>query len=242
MDSLPAKPPQDAATILLLRRGIGIVGMALPFVLTIGNALFVHRFTLLGSISGSYYTHMRDVFVGSLCAIGVFLICYRYERLDDLLSTLAGVLAITVAVFPTTPDRRIVAITSTDTAIGRVHMISAAALFLLLAFFCLFLFTRTDRPPAQVTAKKRTRNRIYYACGGIILACVVLALASNLLSAPAQDTVKPLFWCETIAVLAFGAAWLVKGETIFKDSQPPATEMPGGGPIPAPSPPADVTM
>jgi hypothetical protein len=71
MNSLPA-PPQDAATILRLRRGIGIVGMALPFVLTIGNALFVHRFTLLGSISGSYYTHMRDVFVGGLCAIGVF--------------------------------------------------------------------------------------------------------------------------------------------------------------------------
>lgn len=121
-------------------------------------------------------------------------------------------------------------------------MISAAALFLLLAFFCLFRFTMTDRPLAQTTAKKRTRNKIYYACGGIILACIVLALASNLLSAPARDTLKPLFWCEAIAVLAFGAAWLVKGETIFRDSQPPATEVPGGNPIPAPSPPAGVTM
>jgi uncharacterized protein YacL len=158
------------------------------------------------------------------------------------LSTLAGVLAITVALFPTMPDRRAVAVTPTDTAIGRVHMISAAALFLLLAFFCLFRFTMTDRPLAQTTAKKRTRNKIYYACGGIILACIVLALASNLLSAPARDTLKPLFWCEAIAVLAFGAAWLVKGETIFRDSQPPATEVPGGNPIPAPSPPAGVTM
>jgi hypothetical protein len=28
-----------------------------------------------------------------------------------------------------------------------------------------------------------------------------------------------LLWCETVAVLAFGLAWLVKGETIFKDTQ-----------------------
>jgi hypothetical protein len=28
---------------------------------------------------------------------------------------------------------------------------------------------------------------------------------------------KPLFWSESVAVVSFGVAWLVKGETIFKD-------------------------
>jgi len=53
------------------------------------------------SMSGSYYTHMRNVFVGSMCAIGVFLIGYRRSRVDNWLSTFAGILALLVALFPT---------------------------------------------------------------------------------------------------------------------------------------------
>jgi hypothetical protein len=127
MDMLLAKPPQDAATIRTLRRGIGVVALALPVVLTVGNILLARRFTLLGSISGSYYTAMRDVFVGSMCAIGVFLICYRYEKRDDRLSTLAGVLAIAVALFRTTSGDPTVKLTSTDTAIGWVHQLSSSS-------------------------------------------------------------------------------------------------------------------
>jgi hypothetical protein len=29
----------------------------------------------------------------------------------------------------------------------------------------------------------------------------------------------PIFWPETIAIVAFGIAWLVKGQTILKDKQ-----------------------
>jgi hypothetical protein len=218
MDILLAKPPQDAATIRTLRRGIGVVALALPVVLTVGNILLARRFTLLGSISGSYYTAMRDVFVGSMCAIGVFLICYRYEKRDDRLSTLAGVLAIAVALFRTTSGDPTVKLTSTDTAIGWVHQLSAVALFVVLAYFCFFLFTRTDSAK-QPSPRKRLRNRLYRACGGVILACMGLAALANALPAAARDTIKPLFWCEAIAVLAFGAAWMVKGETIFRDAQ-----------------------
>jgi hypothetical protein len=76
---------------------------------------------------------------------------------------------------------------------------------------------KTDLP-----TKKKVRNGIYYACGGIILGAMVLALGSLFLSVSAYDTIHPLFWCESIAIVAFGLAWLVKGETIFKDSLPPA--------------------
>lgn len=212
-----AEQVQDAQTVRHLRRGVGVIGMALPFALIFGNAAYNRQLVLLGSMSGSYYTQMRNVFVGGLCAIGVFLICYRYDKLDNLLSSLAGVLAIGVALFPTTPDRDATAVTATQAAIGWVHLICAGALFAILACFCLFLFTRTDPSASEPTSKKRVRNRIYYACGTIILVFMALAIASNALPVSTYDTIKPLFWCEAVAVLAFGAAWLVKGETIFKD-------------------------
>jgi hypothetical protein len=199
------EPPQDAVTIRNLRRGIAYVGLALPLVLPIGNALLERRLTLLPSLSDAYYTGMRDVFVGGLCAIGVFLISYRYGKPDDVLSTIAGVLAVLVALFPTAPGNP----TSTAVAIGWVHAVAAVSLFAILAYFCIFLFTRSNSAKA---------NRVYYLCGGVILAGMVLALASNLLPDAVRHAVRPRFWCEAVAVFAFGFAWLVKGEALFKDA------------------------
>lgn len=95
-------------------------------------------------------------------------------------------------------------------------------LFGLLAIFCLFLFTRVDRR-RRVTGRKQVRNRIYRACGIVIATAGVVALASNLLSDAAYDRYKPLLTCEALAVFAFGVAWLIKGETIFKDSHADST-------------------
>jgi hypothetical protein len=36
-------------------------------------------------------------------------------------------------------------------------------------------------------------------------------------------SLKPVFWLESIAVVAFGISWLVKGEAIFKDQPNPAS-------------------
>lgn len=203
-------------TVRRLRRGIGVVGIALPFVVTIGNALLAGRFTLLESISGAYHTGMRDIFVGSLCAIGVFLICYRYRRLDDVASSVAGALAIAVALFPTAAGAAATTVSSTDVLAGRVHQVCAAALFVILAGFCLLLFTRTE-PGDAPTPEKLVRNRIYRVCGWLIVAAIVATVASTFLPESVQEAVKPVFWGETVAVLAFGVAWLVKGEAIIAD-------------------------
>ncbi|MEV0809575.1 DUF998 domain-containing protein [Micromonospora sp. NPDC050200] len=217
-------PPQDMVTVRRLRLGIGVVGIALPFVLTAGNALFAGRLTLLESISGAYHTAMRDVFVGSMCAIGVFLVCYRYRPLDDALSSVAGVLAVVVALFPTASGAGDGPVSGTDVLVGRVHQVCAAALFLLLAGFCLFLFTRTDPAVVPVTPEKLVRNRVYRVCGAVIVVAVALAPASTLLPDAVRETVKPVFWCETVAVLAFGIAWLVKGEAIIRDGSGPGAD------------------
>lgn len=234
MNRIARKPPQDALTVRRLRLGIGAVGIALPIVLVVGHIVMTGRPVLLNSLSGYYHTEMRDVFVGSLCAIGVFLISYRYRWPDDLLSTVAGVLAVAVALFPTATDAPVRAASTTHRWIAVVHQISAAALFALLAVFCLFLFTQPDRagvPP------RPSANRFYRACGGLILLTIALALASNALPHDVRDTLKPLLWCEAVAVFAFGAAWLAKSDALLRASEVPEEAAPSR---PATAPTADI--
>ncbi|WP_406072644.1 DUF998 domain-containing protein [Micromonospora sp. NBC_01638] len=207
------KPPQDAATVRHLRLGVGSVGIALPIVLVVGHMVATRRVVILDSLSAYYHTEMRDVFVGALCAIGVFLIAYRYRRPDDLLGTIAGTLAIVVALFPITVDASTDGTSGDGRAVGVVHQVAASALFLLLAVFCLFLFTRSDRagvPPGRVA------NRFYRTCGLLILAAIVVALASRALPTDVHQRLQPLLWCEIVAVSAFGTAWLAKSDAIFR--------------------------
>jgi len=203
------------ASYLFQRRGIGIIGVALPFLLILGYDLSVGHFALRNSISSYYYTDMRNFFVGCMCAIGVFMLCYRYNRLDDILSNIAGALAIAVALCPTAPANP----THNALLASRAHAICAGLLFLLLAAFCFFIFTKTDVTEPRPTARKLTRNVLYRVCGVVIVICVLVAgaTATPWVSESFQDRTNILFWAESVAIFAFGLSWLVKGETILKD-------------------------
>jgi hypothetical protein len=88
------------------RLTVGILGIAMPFALIIGD-LFVLEGSAWtrGSLSAYYHSGVRDVFVGVLCIVGVFLISYRmsdWRHPDSWLSTAAGIAALLVAFFPTT--------------------------------------------------------------------------------------------------------------------------------------------
>lgn len=199
---------------LALRRAIGILGIGLPFVLVIGT-LVLQGSGLEPSISNYYYTIMRNVLVGTLCAIGVFLMSYHgYERADDIAGDLACGFAIGVALFPTVPAHEP---THTQVIIGYVHYGFAAAFFLTLAYFSLCLFRKTD-PSKPMTPRKTIRNRVYTGCGYLILLCILLLAGYGLFL---QDTsvaqLKPVFWLEATAVVAFGASWLIKGEALLQD-------------------------
>ena len=72
-----------ALSYVHLRKGIGIIGFFLPFVLALGTFI-IERLGIQHSISDYYHRPvMGNVFVGSLCAIGVFLLFYRYPRRED---------------------------------------------------------------------------------------------------------------------------------------------------------------
>jgi hypothetical protein len=54
-------------------------------------------------MSGSYYTSTRNLFVGALCALGVFLIGYRHTERQNRCTWFAGACALVVAFAPTAP-------------------------------------------------------------------------------------------------------------------------------------------
>jgi hypothetical protein len=100
-----------------------------------------------------------------------------------------------------------------------VHYTFAALLFLTLAYFCLVLFkmTSADQHP---TPQKIQRNVVYTECGCVIVASIgLIVLLKVVLKVHLIGTVGPVFCFET-SLLAFGVAWLVKGETFLKDHIP----------------------
>ncbi len=218
-----APPPIDpdgpierdiVASFLYLRRGIGVIGLALPFVLVFGHDIVAGRWEWRPSISSYYYTDMRNILVGSMCAVGVVMFCYRYDAIDNVLSSIAGLCAVAVALFPTSTLHP----SHAGRIVGIVHLVAAALLFLLFAWFCLFLFTRPD-PVVGATRRKNARNRVYRVCGIVIVLAVGLGalLDSHLTSQSFRDNANPLLWCEWAAIAAFGTAWLIKGRTLLKD-------------------------
>lgn len=201
---------------LMLRKIVGILGISLPFVLFVGAAVFFNT-GMQSSISSYYHTCMHDVFVGTLCVIGFFLLSYRgYERIDNVAGNLACLFAVGVAFFPTAPK---IVTARSEEVIGAVHLVFAALFFLTLIYFSLFLFTKT-KPDVAPSRRKIQRNYIYRICGYTMSVCIVLIVIHALLSGDMKSSLEvyaPVFWLEGIAIIAFGISWLVKGEAILKD-------------------------
>ena len=201
---------------LALRKAIGFLGIGLPFVLSLG-ALVLFQKGIQFSISAYYHTGMRDVFVGTLCVIGFFLLSYKgHQRSDDIAGDLGCVFAVGAALFPTSPGGAAGGGTRLP---GYVHLAFAALLFLTLIYFSLFLFTKTD-PKKSPTRRKRQRNKVYKACGYTMGLCILLIAIYLFLPrtmASLFEPYKPVYWLEALAVLAFGISWFTKGEAILKD-------------------------
>lgn len=204
----------ELITAKTLRRAVGILGIALPVAVFLG-ALIIFQEGVLGSISGSYHTGMRDVFVGVLWATGIFLFCYKgYEKMDDRVATWAGVFAVLVSLFPTTPDGPVSGFVE---FIGTLHLLFAAVFFILLSFMSFKLFTKSDLK--VIKGQKRIRNLVYVNCAYIMFACVVLMAIVSLIPSVGEMLrgLRPILVLETVALWAFGFSWLIKGETWWKD-------------------------
>lgn len=203
---------------LTLRKVVGILGMALPFVVFLGGK-FIFKTDIQSSISSYYYTGMRDVFVGILWTIGFFLYSYRgYGPIDNITGNLACVFAVVVSLFPTTADGTA---SRAEEVVGTVHLVFAALFFLTLSYFSLALFPKTNLNK-QFTLQKAQRNIVYKVCGYVMLACIVLMAIYKFWvedAVPGLQAFEPVFWLEATAIFVFGVSWFTKGEAILADKK-----------------------
>src|SRR4028118_1310288 len=99
--------PKGTRTLVIsylgVRRAIGVVGLLLPILLgPVGWLVFGVEFQ--DNMSSYYHTMLRDVFVGSLCTIGVFLFCYRgYDWIESWSANLGCLSAMGIAFCPIDP-------------------------------------------------------------------------------------------------------------------------------------------
>ena len=203
-----------AVSYLFLRRAIGLIGALIPIAVPLGYSVSTGSWRLLSSVSSYYYTDMRNPFVGALCAVGVFLVCYRYRRWDDLFATLAGVFAVGVALCPTAPANP----SELARTVGVLHTVFAACFLVTMALMCWFLFTLSGTPARHRPAAKNRRNLVYRVCALVILVFTALAGLASFAPQSFVVAVHPLFWCEALATFAFGLAWWIKGQTLLRDA------------------------
>ena len=176
--ALQSHPTRSDAEMVLdyraLRAAIGLIAFFLVPVVYVGNWLLFTRHVggcflpnprLPASLSGYYYTHMRNLFVGAMSAMGIFLAAYRgHDRWDSRLTNVAGLAAICIALCPTMPPSYApngtnqfftsanacgpsTPITyqqsSSQRIFGYVHLSSLAVLFAMVFLMVLVQFTRT---------------------------------------------------------------------------------------------------
>ena len=204
----------EVLSYLTLRKTLGILGISLPIILVVGSCACGRYDEIQQSISAYYYTNMGNVLVGVLFAYGLFLFAYKgYGKVDDLTGDLGCIFALGVALFPCQ---------SANPIIGQVHLISAAWLFLVFAYFSIVLFTKSKYAKQNLPKEKKDRNLVYRICGYTILVCILLMIIYMYVlkkSVPELASLKPIFWLETIALWAFGLSWIVKGNVILKDKK-----------------------
>lgn len=193
---------------LSLRKAVGWIGILLPFVLVAGHLIIFNGASALTNMSAYYHTGMRDLFVGAICAIALFLFFYKgYDRWDNSAANLAGFFALGVAFFPTVKE-------GPWDWIAWVHFSCAACFLVILALISIFLFTRGEE---HLTEMKKKRNLIFRACGIIMLVALASIEVFFLFFDGINSDSRFVLIAETVTLMAFGISWLTKGGTLYPD-------------------------
>ncbi len=191
-------------SFLTMRRVVGMVGILLPLVLVAGHRLSgggtVH------SISRYYHTEMRDLFVGGLCAMALFLFCAGGRRRSERTAIqIAAMCALGVAFFP------VAAVGEAVGAVAIAHYLFAFTLFVTLGACSICFFGKNRDTSSESSASLRW---VHIACGVVIFVNVALIVWHSAFVDCDKSQCEFVFWAETVALTAFGCSWLLEGRDI----------------------------
>ena len=198
MLSQPKQQEIDHRTLKLM---VGVVAISLAILTSVFSSNGLH------SISESYYENgwSRTIFIGFLFAIASFLLAHNGKTKNEMiLSKVAAAAGFGVALFPCDCDHD-------PNVVPYLHGLSAAAMFIVLAYFCLAFYRRTkskNYPQAKI------RGAIYIACGLVIVASILALAIDFFLDHRFSTGTAFIFWGEAVALVAFGIAWLLASKVL----------------------------
>jgi hypothetical protein len=206
----------------LMRTLVGVLGLALPILLLLGDlALNADEFKLRGSLSAYYHSGARDVFVSILTATGILLVTYKITELnrDNLLSFIAGIAAIGVAFLPTgIPSGVNASLTPLQEKLGEgltkgLHYGCAGLFILALGLLCYdFARRERNRTQARVGHDARFPPTFWYSfhlTAAVAIVCAVVFIGATQLFNFFDD--YSILIGEVVVTVAFGLSWLAKG-------------------------------
>lgn len=196
------------------------MGFALPILLVGLSFIPFFKTEVQPSISDYYYTNLRDIFTGTLAAVGLFMICYKGHgnpsvwKDDQLLTNVAGLMAVGVALIPVAPEietRKVLTlIPYAYEWLGWLHYAFAAFLFGIFALLALNVFTIGQNKNEDIPVSTFNENHIYRFCGLTIILLIFLIPVSEELNLFRYSTLV----LESLALFLFGTAWLIKGRAL----------------------------
>lgn len=199
MFSAPRRPEIDHRTIKLI---VGLVAVSFAAL----TSFFAK--SALTSISASYYEGgwSQSIFIGFLFAIAAFLSAYNgRSRSEMVLSKMASIAALCVALFPCACDGHVV-------LVPYIHYIAAAIMFLVLADFC-YGFYRRAKSKGHTEADRRAV--LYAACGVTIVLSIAVLTYNGLAGGALQAQIPRLtFYGEAVGLIAFGTSWLAASKVL----------------------------
>lgn len=187
---------------------LGIICGLLPICCVLFGLLGAEN-ALLGdawwhSISATYFSNSQIWMIGSLVLASFFFATYKgYDIGDRVLTLISSVSSLGVAVFPcnnTVFERCGLFMLPTEVS-SVIHNISATTLFVSFAVMILTQFTK---------GHNKTRNRVYYICGAIIVLAILSQLITVLLGISWMTLVN-----EFVMLEAFAVAWIVKSRAVI---------------------------
>ncbi|MGC1375228.1 MAG: hypothetical protein WA821_03340 [Anaerolineales bacterium] len=187
-----------------IRLFIGLIAFALPLLVTVASS-----FAPLTSISASYNTGARDIFVGLLFVLGAFLFTYKgHEKKEDWMANLAALGAILAALCPIPCDACKPDTAATIKTI--IHCCGGLTMFSVIAYFCLGPFRKAAKVKPGNEAGRRVR--FYTFCGWAVIACIAVIIVGTATAGFFGLMPTFTFLAEFVMLWLFSAAWLVASQ------------------------------